>query len=506
MLDLLPFSPTWVLVGLCAVLFYLYMVWPYSTFKDLGIPGPKPVPLFGNYLSYGQGIPKFDKECYQKFNKVYGIFEGRQPILMVGDLELVKDITVKEANTFTNRRILEGQGEFFDGGLLNIKDADWKRVRSAISPTFSSGKLKQMALVVEKCGDNFVANLENNAKQGVAFDLKDLSGAFTMDVISGTAFGVDVDSLHNPNHPFVANARKLFDFNLFNPILIVLFLFPQLAKIFSAMGLNMSVFSTKALEFFGAAVDNVLDMRGSNEEEAAKRVDFLQLMLKAHNEELDKEVPKDVVKHGVSKKEIKSNAVLFWIAGYETTANTISLTAYNLAVNQEAQDKVIDEVDSIIEKRGKLDYEAVNEMPFLEMCVNETLRIFPAAQRFDRICKEDTEVKGLHIPAGTIINIPAYAIHHDPEIWPEPEKFKPERFSKEEKESRDPYAYLPFGSGPRNCVGMRLALMELKFALAKALQKVRFVTCDKTVIPIGIKNTLGNQIEGGMWLKVEARA
>eukprot|EP00058_Branchiostoma_floridae_P007457 XP_002592945.1 hypothetical protein BRAFLDRAFT_117763 [Branchiostoma floridae] len=298
MLDLLPFSPTWVLAGLCAVLLYLYMVWPYSTFKKLGIPGPKPVPLFGNYLSYGKGVSKFDKECYKKFNKVYGIFEGRQPILIVGDLELVKDITVKEANTFTNRRIFEGQGDIIGNGLTILKDADWKRVRSAISPTFSSGKLKQ----------------------------------------------------------------------------------------------------------------------------------------------------------------------------------------------------------------GKLDYEAVNEMHFLEMCVNETLRMFPAAQRFDRVCKEDTEVKGLHIPAGTIVNIPAYAIHHDPEIWPEPEKFKPERFSKEEKESRDPYAYLPFGSGPRNCVGMRLALMELKFALAKALQKVRFVTCDKTVIPIGIKNTLGNQIEGGMWLKVEARS
>ncbi|XP_078614494.1 cytochrome P450 3A24-like [Branchiostoma floridae x Branchiostoma japonicum] len=502
MLDLLPFSPTWVLAGLCAVLLYLYMVWPYSTFKKLGIPGPKPVPLFGNYLSYGKGVSKFDKECYKKFNKVYGIFEGRQPILIVGDLELVKDITVKEANTFTNRRIFEGQGDIIGNGLTILKDADWKRVRSAISPTFSSGKLKQMALVVERCGDNFVANLEENAKQGVGFDLKELSGAYTMDVISGTAFGVDVDSLHNPNHPFVAHAKKLFDFNLFNPFVIILFLFPQMGKLLEKFG--VSLFPRKVLDFFSAAVDNVIDMRGNNEDEA-KRVDFLQLMLKAHNKELDKEVPKDVVKQGVSKKEIKGNAVLFWIAGYETTANTISLTAYNLALDQEAQNKVIEEVDAIVEKRGKLDYEAVNEMHFLEMCVNETLRMFPAAQRFDRVCKEDTEVKGLHIPAGTIVNIPAYAIHHDPEIWPEPEKFKPERFSKEEKESRDPYAYLPFGSGPRNCVGMRLALMELKFALAKALQKVRFVTCDKTVIPIGIKNTLGNQIEGGMWLKVEAR-
>ncbi|XP_078614497.1 cytochrome P450 3A8-like [Branchiostoma floridae x Branchiostoma japonicum] len=475
------------------------MVWPYSTFKKLGIPGPKPVPLFGNYLSYRKGGSKFDKECYKKFNKVYGIFEGRHPILMVGDLELVKDITVKEFNTFTNRRTFEGQ----EGSVLTVlKDADWKRVRSAISPAFSPGKLKQMEMVVEKCANNFVVNLVEKAKQGVVFDLKELSGAYTMDVISGTAFGVHLDSLHDRNHPFVANAKKMFDVNLFHPIIIILFLFPPLVKVLQKLGASM--FPREVLDFFSAAVDNVMDMRGSNEDEA-KRVDLLQLMLKAHNEELDKEVPKDMVKHGVSKREIKDNAMLFWLAGYETTADTLSLTAYNLALHQEAQDKVIEEVDAIVEKRGKLDHDAVNEMPFLEMCVNETLRIFPVNQRFDRVCKEDIEVKGLHIPAGTVVAIPAYAIHHDPEIWPEPEKFKPERFTKEEKESRDPYAYLPFGSGPRNCVGMRLALMELKFALAKALQKVRFVTCDKTVIPIGIKNTFGSQIEGGMWLKVEAR-
>ncbi|XP_066267799.1 cytochrome P450 3A29-like isoform X3 [Branchiostoma lanceolatum] len=503
MLDLLPFSPTWMLVGQCGVLLYLYLVWTYSTFKKMGIPGPKPLPLFGNYLAYGKGVHLFDKECYEKYNKVYGYFEGRLPNLMVGDLEIIKEITVKEINKFTNRRTFDGQGEIFDQSLLSLKDADWKRVRSAITPTFSSGKLKQMALVVERCADNFVGNLDENAKQGAMFDLKELSGAFTMDVISATAFGVDVDSLHNPDHPFVANAKKLFDFNFFNPITILIFLFPKLAKVAESLGFSV-LFDRNVLSFFGAAVDNVIDMRDSNEDEA-KRVDFLQLMLKAHNKELDKGGPSDIVKHGVSKKEIKGNAVLFWVAGYETTANTISLTAYNLALNQEAQDKVIQEVDAIVEKRGKLDYEAVNEMHFLEMCVNETLRMFPAAQRFDRVCKEDAEVKGLHIPAGTIVNVPVYAIHYDEDIWPEPEKFKPERFTKEEKEARDPYAYLPFGAGPRNCVGMRLALMEVKFALAQALQKVRFVTGDKTVIPVRIKNTLGNQIEGGLWLKVETR-
>ncbi|XP_035687220.1 cytochrome P450 3A19-like [Branchiostoma floridae] len=279
-------------------------------------------------------------------------------------------------------------------------------------------------------------------------------------------------------------------------------LFPSLFGILERFGITL--FPKKALDYFKEAVDSVISMR-EGESNGTRPVDLLQLMLQAHNEELDKKGPNDVVKHGISSMEFKGNAIILWVVGYETTANTISLTAYNLAVNQEAQGKVHAEIDALLKKREKLDYDAVHDLPYLDMCISETLRMYPAATRFDRICKEDTEVKGLHIPAGMIVSVPVYAIHHDAELWPEPEKFKPERFTKEEKESRDPYAYLPFGAGPRICVGMRLAQLELKFALAKMLQKFRFVTCDKTVIPVRLQNTLGNQIEGGLFLKVEAR-
>ncbi|XP_078612799.1 cytochrome P450 3A8-like [Branchiostoma floridae x Branchiostoma japonicum] len=483
MLELLPLSPTWVLVGVCLVLYYLYLTWPFYTFKRLGIPGPKPVVNFGNILSYTEGSHVFDCKCYKQYGKVFGFFEGRTPMLMIGDLEIIKEITVKQFNNFSNRRDLGSLLEAFAGGLFVIEDTDWKRVRSAISPTFSSSKLKQMSALVEKCADGLVSSLTEKQEKRVCSTV--VLSAFAMDVISSTAFGVEVDSLNNPDHPFATHAKAIFKINM-------------LKGFFYVMRLSM--------------------------------------------------------------KEIIGNSLAFWLAGYDTTANTIALTAYNLAFNQEAQDKVKEEIDRVVQARGQLDYEAVNEMRFLEMCVNETLRIYPGAKteagrllqlrhrrsfrlphgaylrfggkqlpwfslpphgaeggmggygggpsiafRFDRVCKEDTEVKGLHIPAGTIINIPAYAIHHDPEIWPEPEKFRPERFSKEEQESRDPYSFMPFGSGPRNCVGMRLAMLEIKHALAKVLGKFRFVTCEKTEVPLRLENNNGNQVTGGVWLKVEAR-
>ena len=121
-------------------------------------------------------------------------------------------------------------------------------------------------------------------------------------------------------------------------------------------------------------------------------------------------------------------------------------------------------------------------MDYLDMCISETLRMFPPGPRVDRVANEDYKYKDLNIPKGTPICISIYAIHHDPEIYPEPEKFKPERFSEEGKKSRDNESYLGFGIGPRNCVAMRFALLEIKLLIAKILSRYQFETCEQTYV------------------------
>ncbi|XP_019645051.1 PREDICTED: cytochrome P450 3A24-like [Branchiostoma belcheri] len=517
MVDLLPLSPTWVLLGVCLLLYYLqirrvslmsqiryqriffvsrrYLTWPFNKFKKLGIPGPKPVLNFGNLLKYSEGSHVFDMECYKKYGKVCGIFEGRRPVLMIGDLGLIKEITVKQFHKFNNRMDLGSILESFAGSLFVIRDADWKRVRSAITPTLSSGKLKQMSMLVEKCADGLVSSLVEKQEKGVMFDMKEnclclsssqcnmfsflrISSAYTMDVISSTAFGMDIDSLHNPDHPFVTHAKAIFDMNMLKVYAYIL-VPPPFNNIFTIGGL--SFFPKFATDFFKNTIEKAIKTREGSMDDT-ERIDFLQLLLKAHNKHRDGTTDEVTGGPGLSMKEIVGNSLIFWLVGYDTTANTIALTAYNLAFNQEAQDRVMEEVDTVVQNRGKLDYEAGHELRYLEMCVNETLRIYPGAKRFDRVCREDADINGLHIPAGTNINFPVWAIHHDPELWPEPDKFRPERFSKEEVAARDPFAFLSFGAGPRGCVGMRLAMLEIKLALARALQKFRFVTCEKTEV------------------------
>uniref|UniRef100_A0A8D2H0Z2 unspecific monooxygenase n=1 Tax=Urocitellus parryii TaxID=9999 RepID=A0A8D2H0Z2_UROPR len=144
-------------------------------------------------------------------------------------------------------------------------------------------------------------------------------------------------------------------------------------------------------------------------------------------------------------------------------------------------------------------------MEYLDMVVNETLRLYPIAGRLERICKKDVEINAVPIRQGTVVMISSYVLHGDPQHWPEPEEFCPERFSKNNKDSINPYMCMPFGNGPRNCIGMRFALMNIKLALVKVMQTFSFQTCKETQIPLKLADQGLLQSEKPIILKAVCR-
>uniref|UniRef100_A0A8D0NXS9 unspecific monooxygenase n=1 Tax=Sus scrofa TaxID=9823 RepID=A0A8D0NXS9_PIG len=150
-------------------------------------------------------------------------------------------------------------------------------------------------------------------------------------------------------------------------------------------------------------------------------------------------------------------------------------------------------------------YDALAQMEYLDMVVNETLRLYPIAARLERACKKDVEIHGVFVPKGTVVVVPVFVLHRDPDLWPEPEEFRPERFSKKNKDTINPYTYLPFGTGPRNCIGMRFALMNMKLALVKVLQNFSFKPCKETQIPLKLTTQGLTQPEKPVVLKILPR-
>ncbi|CAH7275343.1 LOC101831958 [Phodopus roborovskii] len=463
----------WIFTVICCLdVTSVYSTYSHGTFKKLGIPGPKPLPLFGTTFNYRYGTWKFDEDCYKKYGKIWGFYDGRKPVLAITDPEIIKTVLVKECySIFTNRRFFGPVG-FMKKSITISEDEEWKRLRTLLSPTFTSGKLKEMFPIIGQYGDTLVKNLRREEEKGNPINTKDILGAYSMDVITGTSFGVNVDSLNNPDDPFVQKAKKILKFKYFDPFILSIILFPFLTPIYEL--LNISIFPRQSTNFFKKFVTTMKkDRLDSNQK---TRMDFFQLMMNTQNSK-DKESPK-----ALSDLEMAAQTIIFIFAGYEATSTSISFLLYELATHPDMQKKLQDEIDRALPNKAPVTYEALMDMEYLDMVVNETLRLYPIANRLERISKKDVEINGVFIPKGTVVMVPIYPLHRGPEHWPEPEEFRPERFSKENKDRINPYVYMPFGNGPRNCIGMRFALISMKLAVIRILQNFTLQTCEQTEI------------------------
>ncbi|XP_078414720.1 cytochrome P450 3A30-like [Cetorhinus maximus] len=474
---------TWILLLTFLLLLGWYSVLPYRLFKRLGVPGPRPLPFIGTFLHYRKGLFGFDTECYKKYGKMWGIYDGRQPILSLTDPDLIKVIFIKEFYTlFTNRRNFGLNGPLAES-ILTAEDDNWKRIRSVLSPAFTSGRLKEMCPIIKHYTENLLKIAEKKAKLNESADMKDIFGAYSLDVVTSTAFSVDVDSINNPNGLFISNIKKLIEFNFFNPLLILAMVFPTLLPILDKLG--FSFFPRDVNTFF---MNTLASLKAKRQKGVhTVRVDFLQLMVDSQITNTNSQKQNDVSKStdkALTDTEILAQAMIFIFAGYETTSNTLSYIAHNLATHPDVQKKLQQEIDEAFPNKAPPTYDGVMRLEYMEMVILETLRLFPPAPRIERVCKKDVQLNGVTVPKGTVVMVPAYVLHHDPAYWPEPEEFRPERFSKENKESRDANIFLPFGVGPRNCIGMRFAQLMMKMALASFLQHMTFVPCKETQIPL----------------------
>uniref|UniRef100_A0A8C7C397 unspecific monooxygenase n=1 Tax=Neovison vison TaxID=452646 RepID=A0A8C7C397_NEOVI len=449
-----------------------FILTPSFVPKKLGIPGPKPLPFVGTALAYRKGFSVFDETCFRKYGRMWGFYDGRQPVLAITDTDMIKTVLVKECySVFTNRRVGMDQ---------------WKRVPFLSILMFS---------IIDQYGDVLVKNVRKEAEKGKPINLKDVFGAYSMDVITSTSFGVNIDSLNNPQDPFVENIKKLLKFDFLDPFFFSILLFPFLTPVFEM--LNISLFPKSTIDFFKKSIKRMKESRLQDKQK--HRVDFLQLMINSQNsKEMD-------TQKALSDLELVAQSIIFIFAGYETTSTSLSFLVYELATHPDVQQKLQEEIDATFPKKAPPTYDGLVQMEYLDMVLNETLRLYPIGGRLERVCKKDVEISGVFIPKGTVVMVPVFTLQRDQDLWPEPEEFRPERFSKKNKDSINPYIYLPFGTGPRNCLGMRFAILNMKLALVRVLQNFSFKPCKETQIPMKLNVQGLLQPEKPIVLKAELR-
>jgi len=478
---------------------YYFLTKDYDFWPSRGVPGPKPMLPWGQEFGppFLTSFVDFEDWIYYKQGgkKYCGYMELHRPALYVGDLDLIRAITIKDFEHFTDRRDLVISEDFHEM-LSVVNGKKWKTTRAVMTPSFSSSKLKSMHRLCIDNAANLCKYVREEMEQKGEIDLKDSFGRFTMDNIASCAFGVNCNSFQDPNTEFATRAGELFKPpNLYGSFrLICLLLLPKKLAYMLPDPVRPSS------EFFSRVVHKTIDHR---EDKGTSQRDFLQLLLESRDKDGNRVLTTD---------SIVSQSMLFFIAGYDTTATMLSFAAFSLATRPDCQRAAQLEIDEVLKRHGgQLTYEAVAEMTYMDRVLTETLRLYPPFLRLERQCSKDYTLPGtdVHLPAGTLVQIPVLAVQHDPDNYPDPMCFDPDRFLPEEREKRHPCTWLPFGAGPRNCIAQRFAMFEAKVALVVVLRENMLEPGPRTPpppMPINDKSFLLSPKPGCAYLKAVPRS
>ncbi|EDV57889.1 probable cytochrome P450 6a14 [Drosophila erecta] len=446
-----------------------YLRYRFSYWELRGIPQLRAHFLLG-HCSRLQSVHLSEllQDTYDAFRgsaKVAGSYVFLRPLAVVLDLDLVKAVLIRDFHKFVDRRSFHGDA--LTANLFNLQGEEWRALRTKLSPTFTSGKMKYMFGTVATVAQQLGATCEELVgAQGAVLELHDLMARYTTDVIGSCAFGTECNSLREPQAEFRQVGRRIFQrhgkgirWRIFKMTYLT-----SLAK----LGLPVRIFPPDISEFFNRIVRQTVELR---EREHIRRNDFMDLLLALRRQENGA---------GLTVEQLAAQAFVFFVAGFETSSSNMSYALFELAKNQAVQQKLRLEICDALARHGELTYEAMMEMPYLDQTVTETLRKYPALSSLTRLATEDYEIlqpdggEPVVLEKGTSVHIPVLAIHYDPEVYPEPQEFRPERFAPAACRQRHPTAFLGFGDGPRNCIGLRFGRMQVKVGLVELLCRFRF--------------------------------
>ncbi|KAL1116774.1 hypothetical protein AAG570_005246 [Ranatra chinensis] len=468
---------------------------------ERGVVHPPPWPLVGNSLplfAFVESPAHFFKRLYDQFprQEVIGFFQLNRPMLMVRSPRLLEKVIIKDFGHFVDHGLfaLNKEKNWIDQGLFNLSGTHWRAVRNKMTPAFTTGKLKMMFDQMVPSADNLVQYVDRAHRSG--HQIKDAMGIFSMEIIASCAFGLDVKNWEG-QPKFRRMGSKILNVNWARYLaMLVLMTLPELAIKF-----DVKFTADDVRDYFGGIIQETMDERARS---GRVRNDFVQLMLQLKEKGSVEIQTKDLSQEddylNISDKMITESfqmddqllmaqAFNFLSAGFDATSTTLTYACFELARNPRVQDKLRAQIRSVVDKHGgAFTYQAIKEMPYLEQCLDETLRIHPLVTFLVRMCTKDYTIEGgpssgLKIDVGTGILVPVLGLHMDPQYYPEPEEFRPERFDPNIT-SRTPFTYLPFGDGPRMCIGMRFAILQMKLGLARLVHDFRLSLSANTRLPL----------------------
>ncbi|DAA28218.1 cytochrome P450 4F2-like isoform X2 [Bos indicus] len=384
-----------------------------------------------------------------------------------------------------------------DGLLLSAGDK-WSSHRRMLTPAFHFNILKPYMKIFTKSADIMHAKWQRLIIEGhTHLDMFEHISLMTLDSLQKCVFSYDSNCQEKPSD-YIAAILELSA--LVAKRYQQIFLHMDFLYYLTPDGWRFRRACRLVHDFTGAVIqerrrtlpkEDIDDFLKAKEK--TKTLDFIDVLL----------LTKDEDGKGLSDEDIRAEADTFMFEGHDTTASGLSWVLYNLAKHPEYQERCRQEVQELLKDREskEIEWDDLAQLPFLTMCIKESLRLHPPVTVISRSCTQDiTLPDGRVIPKGVICLISIFGTHHNPYVWPDPEVYDPLRFKPENIKGRSPLAFIPFSAGPRNCIGQTFAMTEMKVVLALTLLRFRILPDEEEPCR---KPELILRAEGGLWLRME---
>lgn len=483
----------------------LWFFFYFSSEKYLKkIPGPTPLPIIGNIHQLGTDAGGLD--CIWRFHQKYGsIYKLRIMFdvanVIISDPKLAEEI-LKSYELLDKGATYEFFHRWLGTGLLTSTGKKWKERRRMLTPSFHFKILEGFIDTFNKYGNVLISKLESEVGKS-SIDVYPYIVLYTLDIICASSMGTNINAQKDSDSAYVRSVEEMCRILTNRSLSIVksidfLYIFTEDYRI-----------ERKALRVLHKFTDSVIAKR---KEELARNDTTLDdddddsdLGIKKRLTFLDTILQYKEDGKGISDKEIREQVDTFMFAGHDTTSMGISGILYGLALNQSVQETVVEEINSVLcNKSTDANYQDLQDMKYLEMVIKECLRLYPPVPIIARRMPKDTAIGEYILPKGTDVSINIHSLHLDPTYFPNPEKFSPERFTREIQSTRPSHSFIPFSAGPRNCIGLKFAMLEMKAAVIKILKAFRVLPAIPEHIP-QFGGLIVLKSENGVRIRLEKR-
>ncbi|KAI9563275.1 hypothetical protein GHT06_010733 [Daphnia sinensis] len=477
----------WLILPAIAIFYY----WKWSRSRTVrlinAIPGLKPLPLLGNILHMDGNHDRFFQtmsvDWVKKYGPIYRVWVGLRPFVILASPELAQAILSSSKNNTKTSDYLHFNKWLGNSVMLSSGD-HWKNRRRIVTPAFHFQNYQSFIDVFNEKSSMCTAEFERiiGTQGDTEIDISRPLNKCALNIICETAMGQEA-KIEEEKDVYPSNVHRfcqLFIERLGQPWLAnewiykMSSMYRESERCVNTLHAFTNKITKNRRELLERCAKKNLDVaqNGAIVEEkplSKSRFAIVDRLIEASNEGAD-----------LNDSGIREEIDTITFAGFDTTSTAMVWFFFLMAKYPEHQQLIVNELDSVFgdDRDRPCTIQDISELKYLECCIKETLRLYPSLPGPMRTLTEDVELGGYTVPAGVTV-IPAfYGIHHNPDVYPDPEAFKPERFFPENSIGRHPYAFLPFSAGPRNCVGQKYAMIELKIVFANILRRVRFTASD----------------------------